>query len=747
MKKVLALLGSICILLFLYAGNGGIQAAETFDMTFGGYSIGGYTSEERQKTVTATVTDENTVEMEGSTEISAVYFGVAATDLTIASPSAITVVKAENEQKVECEAAIVRLPDVAHQKVNQYEIGYGIGVWIKENLTEGVYTITIPENSVKSRESGNEEFRIILHVNEEAGAKYEKGILSWDKVEGAKYYKPVICADSMEGLTYSDGLNERQLTMGTAASDGGGFDKESIFLEKENRIIMDWVNGCEILVDGHTYIYEILAYNEEEKLIASQEAKYTYHEPKEKLSIKDGGELVESKNGLIFHIREDAQGREWRYTYRYLYYCEPNGIEFSLLTRKGGMIGREFNITSYMTKAGTYKVRMIVGNQEGFSDFSEYSNEYTIAQEKEEEYLIMELDAVNLSKLTEKETDRLVELLRRSTKGALETILTSAETKDKIAAIEEKYRSFHNISSDSKAELSDQVKEKVSEIKGIGIAFNIKPDTEGVVKLVVELVKEEDKKKVDITKYKDDGIQFDFTLPGIANEDIFVPIMIEMDLPVGLSKTNLRVLHYLGEDTHQVIIPVIRGNKVFFPITHFSTFVFVNEKSNGSSSGGNSSGSRNNYSSSAAVISPKNQWEASAGIWKYHKADGTYAKREWQLINGKWYHFSADAKMDTGWQFVNGKWYYMDVKNGDMKTDWQQINGKWYYLKPQGGDMQIGWLYWNQKWFYLKKDGDMATGWQQVGGKWYYMTTYGDCLLHTVTPDGYQVDENGAWIQ
>lgn len=746
MKKVLALLGSICLLLFVYAGIGGVQAAETFGMTFGGYSIGGYTSEEKQKTVTATITDENTVKMECPTEISAVYFGVAATDLTIASPSAITVVKAENEQKIACEAEVVSLYEELWE-LHQNENGQTIGIWIKDSLTEGTYTITIPENSVKSKENGNgnEEFRIILHVNNEAGAKCEKGILSWDKVEGAKYYRPIIFADSIEGLKYSNGGNGRQLTIGMAALDGG-WGKESIFLEKENRIIMDFVNGCEILVDGHTYIYEILAYNEEEELIASQEAKCTYFEPENKLYLENGGEWDESEDGEIFHYREDAKGRPWLYTYRYLYYCEPGGTEFTLLTRKGGLLNREYNITSSMTKAGTYKVRMIVGNQEGFSDFSDYSEEYVVTQEKEEANLIKKLDAVNPSKLKEKEVNQIVDVLRNSTKEALERIFASSERKDKIAEIEERYLSFHDsISSETKAEISAQVQEKVSEIKGIGISFNIQSEAGETVRLKAELTAENAQKKVDTEKYKENSVQIDLTLSGIGNHEIVIPIIIEMDLPVGLSLDGLRVLHYLEGDSYQEIIPVISGSKIIFPVSHFSTFVFVNAKSTSSSSGTSSSGG-NRHSSSTAVLT-KNQWEASAGIWKYRKADGTYAKSEWQQIDGKWYYFDADAVMDIGWQLVNGKWYYMDKQNGDMKTDWQQINGKWYYLKPQNGDMQMGWLYWNQKWFYLKKEGDMAIGWQQIGGKWYYMTTYGDCLIHTITPDGYQVDENGVWMQ
>jgi len=54
--------------------------------------------------------------------------------------------------------------------------------------------------------------------------------------------------------------------------------------------------------------------------------------------------------------------------------------------------------------------------------------------------------------------------------------------------------------------------------------------------------------------------------------------------------------------------------------------------------------------------------------------------------------------------------------------------------------------------------GVMSTGWKLIDGKWYYFVPYtvirngisinmGSMLKDTVTPDGYKVDSNGAWIQ
>ena len=64
-------------------------------------------------------------------------------------------------------------------------------------------------------------------------------------------------------------------------------------------------------------------------------------------------------------------------------------------------------------------------------------------------------------------------------------------------------------------------------------------------------------------------------------------------------------------------------------------------------------------------------------------------------------------------------------------------NNNWYYLHTQ----------------YDNTRGHMYTGWHEIDGKWYYFNTASDkgtlgaMLANTTTPDGYQVDANGAWIR
>lgn len=50
-------------------------------------------------------------------------------------------------------------------------------------------------------------------------------------------------------------------------------------------------------------------------------------------------------------------------------------------------------------------------------------------------------------------------------------------------------------------------------------------------------------------------------------------------------------------------------------------------------------------------------------------------------------------------------------------------------------------------WWYLNDNNTYpANGWQSIGGVMYYFDNRGYLLTNTVTPDGYTVDKNGAWV-
>ena len=102
--------------------------------------------------------------------------------------------------------------------------------------------------------------------------------------------------------------------------------------------------------------------------------------------------------------------------------------------------------------------------------------------------------------------------------------------------------------------------------------------------------------------------------------------------------------------------------------------------------------------------------------WWLRFADNSYLKGRsgisyaWEHVNGSWWAFDENGYTKTGWlrDETFGGWFYIDPKRA-MQTGWVLIDGVWYYFHPVS-DGRKGIMYAGQK-----------------------------------TPDGYYVDENGAW--
>ncbi len=108
----------------------------------------------------------------------------------------------------------------------------------------------------------------------------------------------------------------------------------------------------------------------------------------------------------------------------------------------------------------------------------------------------------------------------------------------------------------------------------------------------------------------------------------------------------------------------------------------------------------------AAAAAKTAGWGQDAAGWYYIKSDGRRAAGEWLNLDGTEYWIDANGYMATGWRlFVNGDWYYFRSSGVMAKNYWVQDNGKWFYL---GGN--------------------------------------GTMLKGTVTPDGYTLGADGAWM-
>jgi len=75
------------------------------------------------------------------------------------------------------------------------------------------------------------------------------------------------------------------------------------------------------------------------------------------------------------------------------------------------------------------------------------------------------------------------------------------------------------------------------------------------------------------------------------------------------------------------------------------------------------------------------------------------------------------------WKSDNKGYWYQNNDNSYPVLSWQEIDGKWYYFGS---------------------DGYMAAS-QWVGN--YYVGSDGAMLINTTTPDGYQVNATGAWVE
>ena len=113
-------------------------------------------------------------------------------------------------------------------------------------------------------------------------------------------------------------------------------------------------------------------------------------------------------------------------------------------------------------------------------------------------------------------------------------------------------------------------------------------------------------------------------------------------------------------------------------------------------------------------------WMQDAHGWWLRFADNSYPKGQkhgtssiayaWELINGNWWAFDEHGYTKTGWL-------------------WDETFGGWFYIDPERG-MQIGWVLIDGVWYYFHPVSDGRKGIMYAGQK---------------TPDGYYVDENGAW--
>ena len=131
-------------------------------------------------------------------------------------------------------------------------------------------------------------------------------------------------------------------------------------------------------------------------------------------------------------------------------------------------------------------------------------------------------------------------------------------------------------------------------------------------------------------------------------------------------------------------------------------------------------------------------WQQNSnGTWSWMIDDNSKLSNAWQQdSDGKWYHLDQDGIMQTGWIVdAAGNRYFLNKNIGDpqgsMVSGWKMIDNVWYFFNT----MHDGTF------------GRSLTGWQWIDGYCYCFAEDGKMYANTVTPDGYQVNENGAWVE
>ena len=86
------------------------------------------------------------------------------------------------------------------------------------------------------------------------------------------------------------------------------------------------------------------------------------------------------------------------------------------------------------------------------------------------------------------------------------------------------------------------------------------------------------------------------------------------------------------------------------------------------------------------------------------------------------------------------------VSFGGSSVTAPESNGHWVTNRD-------GWIVSKHQWYYIAANGHMVGGWQKINFAWYYFSPNtvenqptGSLYINKMTPDGYQVDSNGIWV-
>ena len=209
---------------------------------------------------------------------------------------------------------------------------------------------------------------------------------------------------------------------------------------------------------------------------------------------------------------------------------------------------------------------------------------------------------------------------------------------------------------------------------------------------------------------------------------------IQFKLPVSslVTESYVKITHesegYENEVSYSKILGTGAEKYTTVSCSHFSTFVleFTESIPAESNNSGSDSDSDDSEMDSIKITTTdsgnRGTWKQDERGWWFRRNDGSWPRSEWLecVWNGvlSWYYFNSEGYVSAGW--------------------FTDTDGQRYFLHDQH-DGKFGYMY---------------TGWNQIGESWYYFNTEtgdgrskGSLLMNGMTPDGYEVGEDGAWVQ
>ena len=155
----------------------------------------------------------------------------------------------------------------------------------------------------------------------------------------------------------------------------------------------------------------------------------------------------------------------------------------------------------------------------------------------------------------------------------------------------------------------------------------------------------------------------------------------------------------------------------------------------------------------AVGSSKKGEWYESEALYISEEDVASIKKKAENLKKDKASSSGSSQNSSGSGETIDGKdGIYTPTNTSGVYGSWQHDGKGWWFRCPDGSYPKGGWLQVDGAWYCFDDVGYMRTGWVKASdGNYYYCSTQtgstqGALLYNQKTPDGYWVNEKGAWV-